>query len=214
MRTIADSYLYGILDLGYVPSAHLSEVLAKMLSGGVDIVQLRAKNLPEAEIEAMAGELLPQTREAGIPLIINDFPEIAAKLEADGIHVGQDDRSIAEVRQIVGPDMIVGKSTHSLGQARAANEEPGIDYLGFGPIFATPTKPTYVPIGMDDIAQVHRDVQLPIFCIGGIKKENAPRILECGARRIVIVSGILQAKDVSGYVREVNAFLRPASPSC
>ncbi|MEM1295563.1 MAG: thiamine phosphate synthase, partial [Verrucomicrobiota bacterium] len=99
-------------------------------------------------------------------------------------------------------------STHSPDQARAASQEPGIDYIGFGPIFATPTKPDYVPIGKADIAQVHEEVGLPIFCIGGIKRENAPEILQAGAKRLVIVSGILQAENIPAYVRDVQTLLQ------
>lgn len=209
MRTIADCHLYGILDLGYVEEAILKPVLDEMLEGGVDVVQLRAKNVTEAKIESFAAELHPACQAAGVPFIINDHPDIAARIGVDGVHVGQDDQPIDEVREIVGEGMLVGKSTHSLDQARAASREPGIDYIGFGPIFATPTKPDYVPIGKDDIAQVHEDVELPIFCIGGIKRENAPEILQAGAKRLVIVSGILQAANIPAYVREVQTLIHP-----
>ena len=214
MKAIADCRLYGILDLGYVPKSGLTQVLGHMLRGGVDVVQLRAKNHPEAEIEAMGREVLPMTREAGIPLIVNDFPHIAGKLGAEGVHVGQDDLPAGEVRAIVGPNAIVGKSTHSLAQARAAQSDPEIDYIGFGPIFATPTKPDYAPIGMDDIARVHSEVNLPVFCIGGIKRENAEQLLQAGASRLVIVSGILQAADIAGYVRDVCETLTNHAQPC
>tara|TARA_R110002096_G_scaffold159011_5_gene324629 strand:- start:6978 stop:7613 length:636 start_codon:yes stop_codon:yes gene_type:complete len=208
MRNIADCHLYGILDLGYVDESRLPSVLSEMLEGGVDVVQLRAKNATESKIEALAAELLPLCRRAEVPFIINDFPGIAAKVGVDGVHVGQDDQPISEVREIVGEEMLVGKSTHSLDQARAASRETGVDYIGFGPIFATPTKPDYVPIGKAEIDQVHRDVELPIFCIGGIKRENAPEILQAGAKRLVIVSGILQAANIPEYVRDVQTLLQ------
>ena len=105
---------------------------------------------------------------------------------------------------------MVGRSTHSLAQARAARDE-GADYLGFGPLFATPTKPDYVPIGLDDIARVHEEVtDRPIFCIGGVKLENLPTIIAAGVRRVVIVSGILLAEDVAGYTRRAADLLRAA----
>lgn len=205
MKPIADCRLYGILDLGYVKRDAVAGTTQQLLAGGIDVLQLRAKNCTPAEVESMALEMLPLTREAGIPLIINDHPEIAASVGADGIHVGQDDLEIAQVRQIVGPEMIVGKSTHSHAQARAAAGEPRVDYIGFGPIFATPTKPDYVPIGMDDIAQVHREVSIPIFCIGGLKLENIDRVLQAGASRLVIVSGILQAPDIPAYISNLKS---------
>ncbi|MCB1078049.1 MAG: thiamine phosphate synthase, partial [Verrucomicrobiae bacterium] len=162
------------------------------------------------QVAEMAAEILPLTREAGVPFIVNDHPEVAASVGADGVHVGQDDLPMREVRAIVGDAMLVGRSTHSLEQARVAAAEPA-DYIGFGPLFATPTKPDYVPIGTSEIAAVHREhPNLPIFCIGGIKRENVRDLLTCGARRVVIVSGILHAADVTGYVRDVKAMLREA----
>lgn len=200
--------LYGIVDLGYVAPEAIGRVTAEMLEGGIDVLQLRAKGR-DAEAISRWGELiLPLCRSADVPFFINDHPEIAAKLGADGIHVGQDDGPMDEVRKIVGPDMLVGRSTHSLSQADAAAAEPGTDCIGFGPLFATPTKPGRPPIGIEDIREVHRrHPDLPIFCIGGIKMENLPPLVEAGARRVVIVSGILQAPDIAAYVRAARALL-------
>src|SRR6202035_3343950 len=114
--------------------------------------------------------------------------------------------AISEVREIVGPDCMVGKSTHSVDQAIRAFYE-GADYIGFGPIFATPTKPDYSPIGLEEIARVHESVRIPIFCIGGIKLENLPNVIEAGARRVVIVSGLLQASDPAEYARSAKKLL-------
>lgn len=198
--------LYGILDLGYVTPQAAPRALEAMLTGGVGIVQLRAKKSPEEAIAALARQLLPIARAAGVPFVLNDRVALAASLGLDGAHVGQDDLSVAETRRILGPGRIVGKSTHSLAQAQAAAAEAP-DYLGFGPLFATPTKPDYAPIGTDDIRRAHERVALPIYCIGGIKRENLPAVLAAGARRVVIVSGILQAPDIAAYCREVNALL-------
>ncbi len=207
MKVITDCRLYGILDLGYTDRAALASVASRMLAGGIDIVQLRAKGFPPGDILAMGREILPLTRDAGVPFIINDHPEVAADLGADGVHVGQDDLSMEAVRAIVGGDLMVGRSTHSLAQAAGGAAE-GADYIGFGPLFATPTKPDYTPIGMEDIVRVHADHPgLPIFCIGGIKKDNLPRVLAAGAGRVVIVSGILQAPDITAHTREVRAML-------
>ena len=114
-----------------------------------------------------------------------------------------------DARRLAGPGALVGKSTHSVEQALATSAEKP-DYIGFGPLFATPTKPDYRPIGLADIHEVHRRLEIPIFCIGGIKLENLPTVLASGARRCVIVSGILQADDVSGYCRECLSYLSPA----
>jgi len=192
---LREARLYGILDLGYVPIREALSMAGRLLApGGADVLQLRAKNQPTDTILALARDLVPLAREAGIPFFVNDHPEIAAAVGADGVHVGQDDRSVTEVRAIVGPEALVGKSTHSLAQARAAFAE-AVDCIGFGPIFATPTKPDYRPIGPADIATVVRESPVPVFCIGGIKRHNLSSVLDSGADRVVIVSGLLQAGD-------------------
>lgn len=203
---LSRSRLYGILDLGYVELSKALSVAEQMIDGGVDLIQLRAKGRDLAEISKIAAELHPITQERGVPLIINDHPEIAASIGAEGVHVGQDDLPIAEVRTIVGPDCVVGKSTHSLDQAIHAFYE-GADYIGFGPIFATPTKPDYPPIGLSEIQKVHDAVRVPIFCIGGIKLDNLSDVLAAGARRVVIVSGLLQAPDAAEYARSAKKLL-------
>ena len=198
--------LYGILDLGYVESPDAAQVTEQMIAGGIDLIQLRAKTLPSAEIAKTATALHPLTMERRIPLIINDHPEIARVVSAEGVHVGQDDLAISEVRQIVGPDRMVGKSTHSVDQAIRAFYE-GADYIGFGPIFATPTKPDYPPIGLEEIRKVHEAVRIPIFCIGGITLDNLPQVVAAGARRVVIVSGLLLANNIASYARSAKNLL-------
>jgi thiamine-phosphate pyrophosphorylase len=181
-----------------------------MIDGGVELIQLRAKVRPAGEVATVATALHEITQRRGVPLIINDYPEIARSVGAEGLHLGQDDLSIAEAREIVGPDCVVGKSTHSLDQAIRAFYE-GADYIGFGPIFATPTKPDYAPVGLEEIRKVHEAVRIPIFCIGGIKLENLPEVIAAGARRVVIVSGLLLAHDIALYARSAKElFSRPS----
>ncbi len=203
---LSRSRLYGILDLGYVEIGDARRMADALVSGGVDVLQLRAKNRSPAEIQTLAIELRPVLSEVGVPLIINDHPQIARNVRADGVHLGQDDLPIAEARKVVGPESAVGKSTHSIDQAIRAFYE-GADYIGFGPIFPTPTKPDYPSIGLDDIAKVHESVPIPIFCIGGIKLDNLPKVIQAGARRVVIVSGLLQASDPAAYARTAKEFL-------
>jgi thiamine-phosphate pyrophosphorylase len=207
LKSIEVCRLYGILDLAYVTGSYAPGVASQMIEGGIDLIQLRAKTISESAIAPLAGAILAITQAAGVPLIINDFPRLVSEVGAQGAHVGQDDMSIAEARRIAGPGAIIGKSTHSVEQAVAAERE-GADYIGFGPLFATPTKPDYKPIGIDQIRRVHELMKIPIFCIGGIKRENLPSVLAAGARRIVIVSGILLAADVTGYCRDVKALLK------
>lgn len=181
-----------------------------MIDGGVDLIQLRAKSHPPAKIATTAAELHCITMERNVPLIINDHPEIARIVSAEGVHVGQDDLAISEVREIVGPDCMVGKSTHSIDQAIRAFCE-GADYIGFGPIFATPTKPDYPPVGLEEIRKVHEAVPIPIFCIGGITLDNLPEVIAAGARRVVMVSGLLLANNIASYARSAKDLLNRQS---
>ena len=203
---LSRSRLYGILDLGYVEIRHIGKMAEAIIAGGVDLIQLRAKELASAQIAEIAADLHPLTAGRGVPLIINDHPEIARVVPAEGVHLGQDDLPIAEARKIAGADCMVGKSTHSVDQAIRAFYE-GADYIGFGPIFATPTKPDYPPIGLDEIERVHDAVRIPIFCIGGIKLDNLSEVIKAGARRVVIVSGLLQAGDAAEYARSAKRML-------
>jgi thiamine-phosphate pyrophosphorylase len=212
MKALADCRLYGILDLGYVAAEKVQSVAGAMIVGGVDILQLRAKGMEAEEVAALLEKIAPVAAGAGIPLIVNDHPRLAAMDGVAGVHIGQDDGPIGAARAAAGPGKLVGRSTHSLAQARAALEE-GADYLGFGPLFATPTKPDYPAIGLGEIARVHAEItDRPIFCIGGIKLDNLDRVIAAGARRAVIVSGILLAPDIAAYTAQAAALLRSGLP--
>jgi thiamine-phosphate pyrophosphorylase len=200
VSTLADARLYGIVDLGYVSADAAPVAAEKLLAGGVDVLQLRAKDAPKSIVAGLAEEIHALTSPRDVALILNDHPDLLRDVPAEGAHVGQDDMSVAEARAAAGRPVIIGKSTHSLAQARAAAEE-GADYIGFGPLFATPTKPGRPAIGLDYIAAVHTEVSLPIFCIGGIKPDNLAAVRAAGAQRIVIVSAWLQADDIASAVR-------------
>jgi thiamine-phosphate pyrophosphorylase len=206
VNALARARLYAILDLGYVAPDRAEEAARDLLRGGADLIQLRGKKESIAELGRLAEKLHRLTSAAGVPLIINDHPEIARDIALEGLHLGQDDLAIAAAREIVRRDCWIGKSTHSLDQAIAAAAE-GADYLGFGPLFATPTKPDYAPIGTADIRRVHELVQVPTFCIGGIKLGNLSAVLAAGAKRVVIVSGLLQSKDVAAATRAAKELL-------
>jgi thiamine-phosphate pyrophosphorylase len=206
MKKLEDSRLYGILDMGYVRPSDIIHVTAALMEGGVDILQLRAKSFIPDDVRWFAEQIHPVTSAAGVPLVINDFPEVAAEVGAEGVHVGQDDVPVDQARSVAGYRTMLGKSTHSVAQAMASAAED-TDYLGFGPLFATATKPDYPPIGLADIRTVHEMIKKPIFCIGGINFENLASVIEAGARRVVIVSAILQADDVAGYCQKVKAML-------
>lgn len=203
---LARAWLYAILDLGYVAPGAMEKVAGELLRGGVDLLQLRGKKCSIEELTGAARQLHRLTSHAGVPLIINDHPESARDVPVEGLHLGQDDISIAAARQIVGRQCWIGKSTHSVAQAVAAADE-GADYIGFGPLLATPTKPDYAPIGLTEIRKVHELVSLPIFCIGGIKLNNLFEILAAGAQRVVIVSGLLQSVDVTAAAHAAKQLL-------
>lgn len=200
--------LYAILDLGYVTTGNAARVAAELLEGGADFLQLRAKNHDNAAIRRVAETLIPLCKAAGVPFILNDFPQLAAELGADGVHIGQDGGPLAVAREIIGPGKLIGRSTHSLDQARAALAE-GFDYIGFGPLFPTPTKPGRPGIGLQDIAAMEREVgaKIPAFCIGGIKRANLREVFAAGARRVVIVSDLLAAPDVCAATREARGIV-------
>jgi thiamine-phosphate pyrophosphorylase len=201
MRALRECRLYGIIDLGYVPRLRdCNRVAQQMVTGGVDLIQLRGKGKSIHELIDLASEIHEITAQSDTLLIVNDHAEIAARVPVEGVHVGQDDDSIPVARQKAGRDLIVGKSTHSLAQAHTAQEE-GADYIGFGPIFTTPTKPDYKPIGLGDIRQIHLDVSIPIFCIGGINIDNLQQVTDAGAKRVVMVSALLRAHSIVDYAR-------------
>jgi thiamine-phosphate pyrophosphorylase len=209
LRKLSECQLYGILDLSYVDNSDAVSVADAMIEGGVDLIQLRGKERPIEELVDLAAALHELTARSSTPLIVNDHAEIAVKVPVQGVHVGQDDDAVADVRRRVDRKILVGKSTHSLEQALAAQREDA-DYIGFGPIFATPTKPDYQPIGLKEIEGVHRNVVLPIFCIGGIKIDNLERVITAGARRVAIVSGLLKAVDIAEYARNCKDLLNSA----
>ena len=201
VEQLQQARLYAIIDTSYLGDKRVDFFAKELVAGGADIIQLRAKQETEAQIREMAKTIHEITCEAKIPLILNDYVTFAAELEVEGVHVGQDDMSIEEVKRIMPKFALIGKSTHSLEQAEIAQQETP-NYIGFGPLFATQTKPTYHPIGLELITKVKN--KLPIFCIGGIKLNNLESVLEAGARRVVIVSEWMQADSPRDYGKRVR----------
>lgn len=195
--------LYGIVDLGYTAPEQAVPTASRLLEGGIRVLQLRAKRAPKETILDLGLQLAPLCRECGALFVMNDFPELALACHADAVHIGQDDGSLAEVRSIVGPDMLAGRSTHSLAQACKAREE-GFDYIGFGPLFPTGTKPGRPAIGLSDIRAVQEQLgALPVFCIGGINDRTLAEVLRAGAKRVVVVSWLLQHADPAMAARRL-----------
>jgi thiamine-phosphate pyrophosphorylase len=195
--------LYAIVDTGYVEPDRMTHVTEQLVLGGVDLIQLRAKKLALPAVEELGKSMRKLIPSTGPLFILNDHPGLAPEVGADGIHVGQDDISVAEARAQAGAEVLVGKSTHSLEQALAAERE-GADYIGVGPIFATPTKPDYVPVGPALIGPVRGQVRVPQFCIGGINEQTLHKVIAAGALRVVVVSALLQSRDIPAYCRRVR----------
>ena len=194
--------LYAILDASYTPPETWPTLALQLCEGGTGIFQIRAKTLPKETILAAARRLVPLLAERGLPLILNDHPDLVEPSGAAGCHLGQDDLGIPEARRLLGPHALLGLSTHSPCQAEAG-EALRPDYLGFGPVYATGTKPDYRPIGPEKISAIAGRLQLPFFCIGGLNPDRVSEIRKQGATRVCVVSHLLQAKNPSEAAREI-----------
>ena len=207
---LASCRLYGIVDMGYTKPDQVEARTHALIDGGVRIIQLRAKGVELAQVKTWAVAMQAICRDRGAIFVLNDYPEMAAEIGADAVHVGQDGGSLAEVRRVVGEGVIVGRSTHSLEQAMQARQE-GADYIGFGPLFPTGTKPGRKSIGLADITAAQESAgDMPLFCIGGINETTLPAVLQAGARRVVIVSWLLQQEDIAGTAQAVIRQLEQA----
>jgi thiamine-phosphate pyrophosphorylase len=177
--------------------------LEAAVRGGVDILQLRDKTLDDDGLIEAAREF----RAAGALFVLNDRPDLVQACGADGVHVGQDDASPAQARAAVGPDRIVGRSTHAPAQAAAADADPDVDYLAVGPVHATPTKPGRPAAGLHYVAHAANAVAKPWFAIGGLDAGNLHEVLERGASRIVVVRAIAEAEDPEAAARALREAL-------
>ncbi|MDB9741345.1 thiamine phosphate synthase [Akkermansiaceae bacterium] len=204
LTIIQQCKLYAILDTGYVKEELLSSTLNELIQAGASVIQFRAKDYTEEQIRHHAKDLSSTCRGANVLFAMNDFADIAKSVSADILHIGQDDGSLAEARKIVGEHCLIGRSTHSPEQASQARKE-GFDYIGYGPLFPTPTKKGRPGIGMETIAEVEKAVgsQIPVFCIGGVKLNKLDQIREAGATRVVIVSDLLLAESKKDYMTQV-----------
>ena len=207
---LANCRLYGIVDMGYTKPDQVEARTHALIDGGVRIIQLRAKGVELAQVKAWAVAMQAICRDRGAIFVLNDYPEMAAEIGADAVHVGQDGGSLDEVRRVVGEGVIVGRSTHSLEQAMQARRE-GADYIGFGPLYPTGTKPGRKSIGLADITAAQEAAgDMPLFCIGGINETTLPSVLQAGVRRVVIVSWLLQQEDIAGTAQAVIRQLEQA----
>lgn len=187
--------LYAVTDLRSEDTAAI--ILKKIddaYRGGADIVQLRAKKLSDMQILSLGKRIRGLADKYGKLFFVNDRADLAIACGADGVHVGQDDLPISEIRKI-NADLLIGKSTHSIEQALEAQKECP-DYLGVGPVFATPTKPEYQPAGLEFVKQASEKITLPFVAIGGIDLTNIEQVLKAGAGCVAVVRAIFFEKDV------------------
>jgi len=201
MQPLSECRLYTFVDTAYLRGRSPQSVTQSLCDGGSDLIQLRAKDSPLDEIRDMAGAMLPITTRAGVYLAINDHPQLAAQAGAPLCHLGQEDffdagyHHTAQLRT-GDPQLRVGLSTHAPAQAERAIAA-GADYIAVGPVYATGTKPTAKPVTLDYVKWAAANVKIPWFAIGGINLENLDTVLAAGARRIGVVSAILNATDIT-----------------
>ncbi len=199
LRTARLYFCCGARPRGEEPEA----LLRAALRGGVDIVQLREKSLPRREIERAAQTFRRLCDTHSALFIVNDDPDLARVCDADGVHVGQEDMRAEEAREALGPDAIVGLSTHSEAQIADAAEQP-VDYVSVGPIWETPTKEGRAAVGLDLIRHAAGAAPHPFFAIGGIDPSNASEVTEAGAQRMCVVRAIRDAEDPTAAAEELR----------
>ena len=199
---LAAARLYVLLD-GRASLDELAALARSLVASGVNVLQLRDKRLDDRQLLERAAALREITRAAGVLFIMNDRPDLAVLAQADGVHVGQEDVSVKAARTIVGPDALVGVSTHSIDQARQAVLD-GANYIGVGPTFPSQTKAFEQFPGLDLLRAVASEIRLPAFAIGGISPENNGEVLQTGIGRVAVSGAILDAADRAGIVRALR----------
>jgi thiamine-phosphate pyrophosphorylase len=217
MKALADCQLYTFIDTAYFRGRHPEEIARQLCDGGSDLIQLRAKGVPRAEVRHMADAIQPIVSQAGVWLVINDHPEIAQEVGATLCHLGQEDFFDAghhHVSDLLPADspVRIGLSSHSPHQAACAIAA-GAAYVAVGPVFATPTKPGTPAVTLEYVRWAAESVRIPWFAIGGIHLGNLEAVLEAGARRICVVSAVLEAPDVARACQEFRKRLSSAPPS-
>lgn len=198
------SGLYAIADSGFSPSGGLVGLTRDFLRGGAKIVQLRMKGVSETEIMPVARDIFELKRDFDFTFILNDAVGIAKELGVDGVHVGENDLPVSEVRRLVGSTMRIGYSSHSLEEAVSA-EKVGADYVAFGAIFPTKTKGPGHPVqGLDRLRQVVGACSVPVVAIGGVTRHNIENVLATGVASVAMITALAQAENVENETRAFN----------
>jgi thiamine-phosphate pyrophosphorylase len=198
-----------VLISSSIATKSVKETSRLVIDGGADAIQLREKTISDSEFISLAGEVRDITTKRGSLLIINDRVHIARKINADGVHLGQQDMSALEARNIIGDEKIIGVSTHNVIQARQAQKD-GADYIAIGPIYPTSTKDYEPSVGIEIIREISGAVSIPFIAIGAITLDNLDEILKAGASRIAVCSAIIGAKDIYSTTRQFKEKLDEA----
>jgi len=199
LKPLSACHLYTFIDTAYTGERQLSDVAQQLCDGGSDLIQLRSKTSGRDQIRKMADAVLPVTRAATVGLVINDHLIIAREVGAEYCHLGQEDffeRGHRHISELLPGDIGIGLSSHAPAQAERAMAA-GAAYIAIGPVYATPTKPAANPVTLDYVRWAAANVQVPWFAIGGINLENVDEVLGAGARRICVVSAILNSPDIA-----------------
>ena len=204
MNFCADQLLlYAVTDRAWVGRQTLTEQIEDALRGGVTMVQLREKELPEDAFTAEAMEVKALCHRYGVPLLIDDNVDVALKSGADGVHVGIEDTPVAEIRARAGRDFIIGATAKTVEQARAA-QAAGADYLGVGAVFPSPTKKNAVRITVEQLREICARVTIPAVAIGGISLDNIRELRGGGMRGVAVISALFGADDIAGAARALK----------
>jgi thiamine-phosphate pyrophosphorylase len=199
-----DWSIYVITDRRVAGDRSILDVVRAAVQGGASVVQLREKTATTREMVELGQALHEITRQAGIPLIVNDRLDVALAIGAEGVHVGHDDMPVSLARRLIGPDLILGASPETLEEARQM-ERDGADYLGVGDVYGTPSKSDAgAPIGVEGLAEVIRAVSLPVVAIGGITLENAGPVIQAGAAGVAVISAVVGAPDPEAAARRLR----------
>jgi thiamine-phosphate pyrophosphorylase len=208
---LLEADIYGITAEEYSMGRSNIEVVARMIEAGITVIQYREKDKSDRLKYEECLKIREMTRVAGVTFIVNDRPDLALLVGADGIHLGQDDLPPQAVREMVGGEMFIGLSTHSPAQAEAA-VRLGVDYIGVGPIFATNTKKDVIaPVGLEYLEYVVENIRMPFVAMGGIKEHNIAEVYRRGARCIALVTEIVGAPDIGAKVRALRKAIREKS---
>lgn len=207
-RRILLPRLYAITDMALSGAANHADIVGQLLEGGCRWIQLREKSLPDNQFYEQLKESLALCLPYGATLLVNDRVDLAWAAGAHGVHLGQGDLPPALPRKLLGPDRVIGRSTHSLEQASEDDSDEAVDYVAIGPIFSTATKVSgNTPLGLEGLREVRRRVRKPLIAIGGIDSENARQVLQAGADSVALISALMTASSVSQETEKMVSLL-------